>query len=31
MRVIVVGDDTVEADSRIVVVRVPGDRTLCTP
>ncbi len=31
MRVIVVGDDTVEADSRTVVVRVPGDRTLCTP
>jgi hypothetical protein len=29
MRVIVVGDDIVEADSRIVVVRVPGDRTLC--
>jgi len=29
MRIIVVGDDTVEADSRIVVVRVPGDRTLC--
>ncbi len=29
MRVIVVGDDTVEADSRTVVVRVPGDRTLC--
>lgn len=29
MRVIVVGDDTVEADSRVVAVRVPGDRTLC--
>jgi hypothetical protein len=29
--VIVVGDDTVEADRRTVVVRVPGDRSLCTP
>ena len=29
MRVIVVGDDVVEADSRIVVIRVPGDRALC--
>ncbi|HJL24453.1 MAG TPA: MXAN_6577-like cysteine-rich protein [Polyangiaceae bacterium LLY-WYZ-15_(1-7)] len=29
LRVIVVGDDVVEADSRVVVVRVPGDRTLC--
>jgi len=31
MRVIVIGDDVVEADSRTVIVRVPGDRTLCTP
>jgi len=31
LRVIVIGDDVVEADSRIVVVRVPGDRSLCTP
>ncbi|RLB48719.1 MAG: hypothetical protein DRJ42_22595, partial [Deltaproteobacteria bacterium] len=31
MRVIVIGDDIVEADSRTVVVRVPGDRTLCVP
>jgi hypothetical protein len=30
MRVIVIGDDVVEADSREVIVRVPGDRTLCT-
>src|SRR5690606_27302626 len=29
MRVIVVGDDVVEADSRVVVARVPGDRSLC--
>jgi hypothetical protein len=29
MRVIVIGDDVVEADSRTVIVRVPGDRTLC--
>ncbi len=29
LRVIVVGDDVVEADSRTVVVRVPGDRSLC--
>lgn len=27
--VIVVGDDVVEADRRTVVVRVPGDRTVC--
>ena len=29
--VIVVGDDTVEADRRTIVVRVPGERSLCTP
>ncbi len=29
--VIVVGNDTVEADRRTIVVRVPGDRSLCTP
>jgi hypothetical protein len=29
MRVVVIGDDTVEADSRTVVIRVPGDTSLC--
>jgi hypothetical protein len=29
MKVIVIGDKTTEADSRIVTVRVPGDKTLC--
>jgi hypothetical protein len=29
--VIVIGDSTVEADRRQVIVRVPGDRTLCAP
>ncbi len=27
--IIVVGDDTVEADRRNIIVRVPGERTLC--
>ncbi len=29
MRVVVIGDDIVETDSRIVAVRVPGDTSLC--
>lgn len=29
--IIVVGDDTAEADRRQIIVRVPGDRTLCAP
>jgi len=29
--IIVVGDDTAEADRRQIIVRVPGDRTLCSP
>ena len=29
--VIVVGDDVVEADRRQIIVRVPGERTLCAP
>ena len=29
--VIVIGNDVVEADRRQVIVRVPGDRTLCAP
>jgi hypothetical protein len=29
LRVIVVGNDVVEADSRTVIVRVPGDASLC--
>jgi hypothetical protein len=29
MKVVVIGDSTTEADSRIVTVRVPGDKTLC--
>jgi len=29
MRVIVVGDDTVETDSRLVTIRVPGNPALC--
>jgi len=29
MRVIVIGDDIVEADSRVVAIRVPGVRSLC--
>jgi len=29
MKVVVIGDGTVEADSRVVTVRVPGDKTLC--
>jgi len=29
MKVVVIGDGTVETDSRVVTVRVPGDKTLC--
>ncbi len=29
--IIIVGDDTTEADRRQIIVRVPGDRTLCAP
>jgi len=29
--IIVIGDDTAEADRRQIIVRVPGDRTLCAP
>ena len=29
--IIVVGDGTAEADRRQIIVRVPGDRTLCAP
>lgn len=29
--VIVIGNDVVEADRRQIIVRVPGDRTLCVP
>jgi hypothetical protein len=28
-KIVVIGDKTVETDSRIVTVRVPGDKTLC--
>jgi hypothetical protein len=30
-KIVVIGDKTVETDSRIVTVRVPGDKTKCTP
>ncbi|MBO6938091.1 MAG: hypothetical protein JJ863_24190 [Deltaproteobacteria bacterium] len=29
--IIIIGDDTAEADRRQIIVRVPGDRTLCAP
>ena len=29
--VVIIGDDTVEADRRQIIVRVPGDRSMCTP